>query len=95
MESRAAVSKAAIGPAASRSWKSGKIRMATVRMSGNEGKLTFQPKPMAFRILASTIAEGSAMSECHLVIVFALFPGPTQLDFTGPHQVLSRVPARR
>jgi transcriptional regulator GlxA family with amidase domain len=27
-----------------------------------------------------------------LVIVFALFPGTTQLDFTGPHQVLSRLP---
>jgi cyclohexyl-isocyanide hydratase len=26
------------------------------------------------------------------VIVFALFPGVTQLDFTGPHQVLSRLP---
>ena len=25
-------------------------------------------------------------------IVFALFPGVTQLDFTGPHQVLSRLP---
>jgi putative intracellular protease/amidase len=27
-----------------------------------------------------------------LRIVFAVFPGVTQLDFTGPHQVLSRVP---
>ena len=27
------------------------------------------------------------------VIVFALFPGVTQLDFTGPHQVLSRLPS--
>jgi cyclohexyl-isocyanide hydratase len=27
-----------------------------------------------------------------LSIVFALFPGVTQLDFTGPHQVLSRMP---
>jgi transcriptional regulator GlxA family with amidase domain len=27
-----------------------------------------------------------------LRIVFALFPGVTQLDFTGPHQVLSRMP---
>jgi putative intracellular protease/amidase len=25
-------------------------------------------------------------------ILFALFPGVTQLDFTGPHQVLSRLP---
>ena len=27
-----------------------------------------------------------------ITIVFALFPGVTQLDFTGPHQVLSRLP---
>ena len=27
-----------------------------------------------------------------LRIVFALFPGLTQLDFTGPHEVLSRMP---
>ena len=26
------------------------------------------------------------------VIVFALYPGVTQLDFTGPHQVFSRLP---
>jgi putative intracellular protease/amidase len=30
-----------------------------------------------------------------LVIVFALYPGVTQLDFTGPHQVLSRLPGAR
>jgi len=32
------------------------------------------------------------MSERKRVIVFALFPGVTQLDFTGPHQVFSRLP---
>jgi putative intracellular protease/amidase len=32
------------------------------------------------------------MSDQKLVIVFALFPGVTQLDFTGPHQVFSRLP---
>ena len=32
------------------------------------------------------------MSERKLVIVFALFPGVTQLDFTGPHQVFSGLP---
>ena len=32
------------------------------------------------------------MSDREPVIVFALFPGATQLDFTGPHQVLSRLP---
>src|SRR5947199_4447984 len=32
------------------------------------------------------------MSEPNPVIVFALFPGVTQLDFTGPHLVFSRLP---
>jgi transcriptional regulator GlxA family with amidase domain len=30
-----------------------------------------------------------------LTIVFPLYPGVTQLDFTGPHQVLSRLPGAR
>jgi cyclohexyl-isocyanide hydratase len=34
----------------------------------------------------------AAMSEQRPVIVFALFPGVTQLDFTGPHQVFSALP---
>src|SRR5258707_2453211 len=37
-------------------------------------------------------AEDLAMSEREPVIVFALFPGVTQLDFTGPHQVFSSLP---
>jgi cyclohexyl-isocyanide hydratase len=32
------------------------------------------------------------MSDAAPVIVFALFPGVTQLDFTGPHQVFSSLP---
>jgi cyclohexyl-isocyanide hydratase len=32
------------------------------------------------------------MADSPIRIVFALFPGVTQLDFTGPHQVLSRLP---
>ncbi|HXW25179.1 MAG TPA: DJ-1/PfpI family protein [Xanthobacteraceae bacterium] len=32
------------------------------------------------------------MSDRQPVIVFALFPGVTQLDFTGPHQVFSSLP---
>lgn len=32
------------------------------------------------------------MSEPRPVIVFALFPGVTQLDFTGPHEVFSSLP---
>src|SRR5260370_2285905 len=32
------------------------------------------------------------MSARNPVIVFALFPGVTQLDFTGPHEVFSSLP---
>jgi transcriptional regulator GlxA family with amidase domain len=32
------------------------------------------------------------MTEATTTIVFAIFPGVTQLDFTGPHQVFSRIP---
>lgn len=32
------------------------------------------------------------MTDTPFRIVFALFPGMTQLDFTGPHQFLSRMP---
>lgn len=32
------------------------------------------------------------MTQTPFRIVFALFPGMTQLDFTGPHQFLSRLP---
>ena len=32
------------------------------------------------------------MSEASPIIVFALFPGVTQLDFTGPHQVFTLLP---
>jgi cyclohexyl-isocyanide hydratase len=32
------------------------------------------------------------MSERKLVIVFAIFPGVTQLDFTAPHEVFARLP---
>ena len=35
------------------------------------------------------------MAEQSFHIVFALFPGVTQLDFTGPHQVFSRWPGAR
>ena len=35
------------------------------------------------------------MSEPAPVIVFALFPGVTQLDFTGPHIVFSRLPGAK
>lgn len=34
----------------------------------------------------------AALSDHPFRIVFAIFPGMTQLDFTGPHQFLSRLP---
>ena len=42
--------------------------------------------------MASTPQKAAAMSIQNPVIVFALFPGVTQLDFTGPHQVFSSLP---
>jgi transcriptional regulator GlxA family with amidase domain len=35
------------------------------------------------------------MAASPITIVFALFPGVTQLDFTGPHLVLSRLPGAK
>lgn len=35
------------------------------------------------------------MSTTELAIVFAIYPDVTQLDFTGPHQVLSRAPGAK
>jgi transcriptional regulator GlxA family with amidase domain len=35
------------------------------------------------------------MADAPRVIVFAIFPHVTQLDFTGPHQVLTRLPGYR
>ncbi|HEV2363905.1 MAG TPA: DJ-1/PfpI family protein [Caulobacteraceae bacterium] len=35
------------------------------------------------------------MESAQRPIVFALYPGVTQLDFTGPHQVFSRLPGAR
>jgi cyclohexyl-isocyanide hydratase len=35
------------------------------------------------------------MADSTLTIAFALYPGVTHLDFTGPHQVLCRLPGAR
>src|SRR6266542_6265365 len=40
----------------------------------------------------ASITWRDTMSDQQFVIVFALFPGVTQLDFTGPHQVFSSLP---
>src|SRR5579862_4624849 len=50
--------------------------------------MSFKPEPITAMVAASTV-RSRFMSERNPVIVFALFPGVTQLDFTGPHQVLS------
>jgi cyclohexyl-isocyanide hydratase len=40
----------------------------------------------------TTAGTTAATTAASVKIVFALFPGVTQLDFTGPHLVLSRLP---
>src|SRR3712207_1767354 len=83
------MSKTEIGPAASSSWKSGKITTPILRiMADSVGKTSFQPDHDAGKAAAST--SEAAMSR--LQIVFPLYPGVTHLDFTGPHQVLTRMP---
>jgi putative intracellular protease/amidase len=58
--------------------------------------MSFLPQRYAGRMAASNPMERPAMTTAApLTIVFALFPGVTQLDFTGPHQVLSRLPAAK
>jgi cyclohexyl-isocyanide hydratase len=45
-----------------------------------------------YRLYDLCTNEDSTMSERKRVIVFAVFPGVTQLDFTGPHEVFSSLP---
>ena len=52
-----------------------------------------QPREQArFALLSPRQHTGSTMSDQQPVIVFAIFPGVTQLDFTAPHQVFSMLP---
>src|SRR5436190_23007942 len=53
--------------------------------------MSFRPKPNPGKI-APSIAWEIVMAANPTVSVFALFPGVTQLDFTGPHAVFSRLP---
>jgi cyclohexyl-isocyanide hydratase len=53
--------------------------------------MSFQTQGNRFIVTAST-NRSRYMSEQPTIILFALFPGVTQLDFTGPHQVFSRLP---
>src|SRR5258708_1462050 len=56
--------------------------------------MSFEPKRRARRMIGSTAiaTQEGLMTDQPFRIVFALFPGLTQLDFTGPHQILSRLP---
>jgi len=53
--------------------------------------MSFQTGPILGRLPSSGMGKPT-MSERRPVIVFALFPGVTQLDFTGPHEVFSSLP---
>jgi len=54
--------------------------------------MSFLPPLYLGKLLASNPLGVHPMTASPVTIVFALFPGVTQLDFTGPHQVLSRLP---
>jgi transcriptional regulator GlxA family with amidase domain len=59
-------------------------------MAEKVGTASFPPNLTFVILVLST--EGSPMTEPNFIIVEALFPGLTQLDFTGPHTVFSRLP---
>src|SRR5215813_4292942 len=61
-------------------------------MADIEGTMSFLPPLYLGKLLASNPLGVHPMTASPVTIVFALFPGVTQLDFTGPHQVLSRLP---
>src|SRR5713226_9516899 len=61
-------------------------------MSVINGNWSFQTQPIPATLALSTMRRVLAMSDSMPVIVFALFPGVTQLDFTGPHQVFASLP---
>src|SRR5580704_9161730 len=78
-------------------WKSGKITKAIARvMAVFKGTLSFPPSE--FRAMVAQAANpgaGPTPMTQPLDIVFAIYPGVTHLDFTGPHQVLSALPGAR
>jgi transcriptional regulator GlxA family with amidase domain len=62
------------------------------------GTLSFQPDAKSVILFASSQGflpmppEADTKTVANFRIVFAIYPGMTQLDFTGPHQFLSRLP---
>src|SRR5581483_2778798 len=90
--------KAVIGPAMSSSWKFGNTTRPIVRvMAETEVTMSFRPEPNPITISAQGTKEPTMTAQPTepTVIAFALFPGVTQLDFTGPHEVFSRLPGAR
>src|SRR5205823_8552478 len=65
-------------------------------MADSEETMSFLPRAYSGKIAPSNHRvkpqECTAMAASPIRIVFALFPGVTQRDFTGPHQLLSRLP---
>ena len=59
-------------------------------MAEKEGSLSFQTDARSQMLPAST--PETAMTDTPFRIVFAIYDGVTHLDFTGPHQFLSRLP---
>jgi cyclohexyl-isocyanide hydratase len=55
------------------------------------GNLSFTPVEIASNIRRQ-IERRVAVVESHILIVEVLYPGLTQLDFTGPHTIFSRIP---
>ena len=55
------------------------------------GNLSFTPVEIASNIRRQ-IERRAAVVECPILIVEVLYPGLTQLDFTGPHTIFSRIP---
>ena len=60
-------------------------------MAENAGNVSFQPRVRSFIPRSSIQTEATTLTDT-LDIVFALYPRVTHLDFTGPHQVLCRLP---
>ncbi|AAK24921.1 ThiJ/PfpI family protein [Caulobacter vibrioides CB15] len=57
------------------------------------GTMSFPPAPR--RVIFTLDCDGDHRMSQTLQIVIALFPGVTHLDFTGPHQVLCRLPGAK
>jgi cyclohexyl-isocyanide hydratase len=63
-------------------------------LTENEGTLSFRPhvaRGMVGWSREAAMSDPQPFSK-PFIVVFALFPGVTQLDFTGPYEILARLP---